>query len=138
MQHVISTLIAIGYLFFSSPAPSAGMFSSSFGFPDLLSPKKAFVVSQPSQDIIQITIAKGTYLYDQRILVQNNAGKLLTTNRSEPVMYDDILLGPTPIHRKILRISVADAPKKIVLTYQGCADIGFCYPPQQTELSFSR
>lgn len=138
MQHVISTLIAIGFLFFSSTAPSAGMFSSSFGFPDLLSPEKAFVVSQPAQDIIQITIAKGTYLYDQRIVVQNDAGKLLMTVRSEPVIYDDILLGPTPIHRKILHISVAEAPKNIVLTYQGCADIGFCYPPQQTELLFSR
>jgi thiol:disulfide interchange protein DsbD len=88
--------------------------------------------------VIEIIIADGTYLYDERTIVQSDAGDILDTQRSESEMYDDPLLGPTPIHKQRLRITVSNAPDLIVLTYQGCADIGFCYPPQQTELSFSR
>ena len=88
--------------------------------------------------MIEITIADGTYLYDDRTIVQNDAGDILKTERSQSEMYDDPLFGPTPIHKKRLRMTISNAPDLVVLTYQGCADIGFCYPPQQTELSFSR
>mgnify|MGYP000049250618 FL=1 len=138
VQRVISSFIVATCFFGSVLAEAQGSFGSSFGAPDLLPPEQAFVVSQPQADIIEITIAEGTYLYDERTIVQNDAGDILETTRSASEMYDDPLLGPTPIHKKRLRMTVSNAPDVMVLTYQGCADIGFCYPPQQTELSFSR
>ena len=100
-------------------------FGSSFGAPNLLAPEQAFSVSQPQADVIEITIADGTYLYDDRTIVQNDVGDILKTERSQPEMYDDPLFGPTPIHKKRLRMTVSNAPDLMVLTYQGCADIGF-------------
>ena len=100
--------------------------------------EQAFTVSHPKADFIEISIADGTYLYDERTIVQNDAGVILETSRSVTEMYDDPLFGPTPVHRNKLHMVVTDAPDLMILTFQGCADIGFCYPPQQTELSFSR
>ena len=136
MQRVIISFIAMGYFGLGLVAQGAEKFTSSFGAPNLISPEEAFVVSQPAKNVIEILIAEGTYLYDSRIQVQNNDGELLKTNRSEAKMYEDPLLGPTLIHKKLLRMTVVDAPKIMVLTYQGCADIGFCYQPQQMELLF--
>ena len=138
MQRVISTFIAAICVFGAHLVESQGSFGPSFGAPNLLAPEKAFIVSQPQADVIEIEIADGTYLYDERTIVQNDTGDILETTRSASEMYDDPLLGPTPIHKKHLRMTVSSAPNLMVLTYQGCADIGFCYPPQQTELSFSR
>ncbi len=138
VQRVISSFIAGACFLASACAQAQGSFGSSFGTPELLPPEQAFVVSQPEADVIVITIAEGTYLYDERTMVQNDSGDILKTQRSESTMYDDPLFGPTPIHKKALRMKVSEAPNLMVLTYQGCADIGFCYPPQRTELSFSR
>ena len=138
MQRVISSFIASACLLATASAQGQGTFGSSFGAPDLLAPEQAFMVSQPQANVIEITIADGTYIYDDRTIVQNDVGDILKTERSQSEMYDDPLFGPTPIHKKRLRITISNAPDLMVLTYQGCADIGFCYPPQQTELSFSR
>ena len=138
MQRVISSFIVAICVFGAPLVESQGSFGSSFGVPDILAPEEAFIVSQPQADVIEITIADGTYLYDDRTIVQNDAGDILKTERTQSEMYDDPLFGPAPIHKKRLRMTVSNAPDLMVLTYQGCADIGFCYPPQQTELSFSR
>ena len=138
MQRVISNYIVAICFLATTSAQGQSSFGSSFGAPDLLAPEQAFIVSQPQADVIEITIADGTYLYDDRTIVQNDAGDILKTERSQPELYDDPLFGPTPIHKTHLRMTVSNAPDLMVLTYQGCADIGFCYPPQQTELSFSR
>ena len=138
MQRVISSFIVAVCVLGAPFVESQGSFGSSFGAPDLLAPEQAFIVSQPQADVIEIAIADGIYLYDERTIVQNDTGDILETTRSASEMYDDPLFGPTPIHKKRLRMTVSNAPKLMVLTYQGCADIGFCYPPQQTELSFSR
>ena len=138
MQRVISSFIVATCFSATTSAQGQSSFGSSFGAPDLLAPEQAFIVSQPRADVIEIAIADGTYLYDDRTIVQNDAGDILKTERSPSEMYDDPLFGPTPIHKKSLRMTISNAPDLMVLTYQGCADIGFCYPPQQTELSFSR
>ena len=138
MQRVISSFILAICVFGAPLVESQGSFGSSFGAQDLLAPEQAFIVSQPQADVIEIAIADGIYLYDERTIVQNDTGDILETTRSASEMYDDPLLGPTAIHKKRLRMTVSSAPNLMILTYQGCADIGFCYPPQQTELSFSR
>ena len=138
MQRVISSLIVATSFFATTSAQGQSSFGSSFAAPDLLAPEQAFIVSQPQADVIEITIADGTYLYDDRTIVQNDAGDILKTERSPSELYDDPLFGPTPIHKTRLRMTISNAPDLVILTYQGCADIGFCYPPQQTELSFSR
>ena len=138
VQRVILALLLIANVLTASIVRAQGPFGSSFGGSDLLPAAQAFTVSHPEANVIEISIADGTYLYDERTIVQDDAGAVLRTSRSVTEIYDDPLFGPTPIHRNKLRMVVTDAPTLMVLTFQGCADIGFCYPPQQTELSFSR
>ena len=138
VQRVISGILLIISVFYVSTVKAQGLFGSSFGESDLLPVEQAFTVSHPEADVIEISIADGTYLYDERTIVQNDAGAILETSRSVAEIYDDPLFGPTPVHRNKLHMVVTDAPGLMILTFQGCADIGFCYPPQQTELSFSR
>ena len=138
VQRVISGILLIISVFYVSTVKAQGLFGSSFGGSDLLPVEQAFTVSHPKADVIEISIADGTYLYDERTIIQNDAGTILKTSRSVTEIYDDPLFGPTPVHRNKLHMMVTDAPDLMVLTFQGCADIGFCYPPQQTELSFSR
>ena len=66
MQRVISSFIAAACFLATASAQGQGTFGSSFGAPDLLAPEQAFIVSQPQADVIEITIADGTYLYDDR------------------------------------------------------------------------
>ena len=47
-----------------------GPFGSSFGGSDLLPAEQAFTVSHPKANVIEISIADGTYLYDERTIVQ--------------------------------------------------------------------
>jgi len=138
VQRVVLGYLLIAKVLIASIAQAQGPFSSSFGGSDLLPADRAFTVSHPKANVIEINIADGTYLYDERTIVQDDVGTVLKTSRSGTEIYDDPLFGPTPIHRNKLRMVVTDAPSLMVLTFQGCADIGFCYPPQQTELSFSR
>ncbi|MBU24645.1 MAG: hypothetical protein CMD99_01255 [Gammaproteobacteria bacterium] len=138
VQRVISSFLVFACVLAASFVQAQGPFGSSFGGLDLIPAEQAFTVSHPKVNVIEISIADGTYLYDERTIVQNEAGAILKTSRSTAEIYDDPLFGPTPIHTNKLRMVVTDAPDLMVLTFQGCADIGFCYPPQQTELSFSR
>jgi len=138
VQRVIVGVLLMISVFCASTVKAQGPFGSSFGGADLLPVEQAFTVSHPKANVIEISIADGTYLYDERTIIQNDAGTILKTSRSVTEIYDDPLFGPTPVHRNKLHMMVTDAPDLMVLTFQGCADIGFCYPPQQTELSFSR
>ena len=138
VQRVILSFLILTSVLTASSLRAQGPFGSGSGESDLLPAEQAFTVSHPKANVIEISIADGTYLYDERTIVQNDAGVILKTLRSITEIYDDPLFGPTPIHRNKLRMVVTDAPDLMVLTFQGCADIGFCYPPQQTELSFSR
>ena len=138
MQRVILGILVLTSGLTASIVQAQSPFGSSFGWSNLLPAEQAFKVSHTKANVIEISIADGTYLYDERTIVQNDSGVILKTLRSMTEIYDDPLFGPTPIHRNKLHMVVTDAPNLMVLTFQGCADIGFCYPPQQTELSFSR
>ena len=139
MQRVILSFLILTSVLTASIVRAQGPFGSSFGGSDLLPVEQAFTVSHPKANVIEISIADGTYLYDERTIVQERCRSHTSRPlRSVTEIYDDPLFGPTPIHRNKLRMVVTDAPVLMMLTFQGCADIGFCYPPQQTELSFSR
>ena len=54
MQRVISSFIAAACFLATASAQGQGTFGSSFGAPDLLAPEKAFIVSQPQGDVIEV------------------------------------------------------------------------------------
>ena len=92
------------------------------------------------------TIAEGYYLYKDKLafeLLDTNGKNLGKAQLSKGKIKDDPYFGKIEVYRqfvdaKIPLITQQDSGEGVLrLTYQGCADIGICYPPQHKEIPFS-
>jgi len=136
----------------AEPAPTArpsalealGAITGGFNDQDeLLEPEVAFAASARaiSQNavILRFDIAEGYYLYRDKIGVRIAEGEgieLGPVNPPDGKLIEDEFFGETEIFRDSVEILVpvlrsADDVDRIVLAvdYQGCADLGVCYPP---------
>ena len=107
---------------------------------DLLPPAQAFalVAAEQHQDYIDVSwsIAPGYYLYRKRLAfaaepagsaalgtAQLPVGAKLQDEQGDNEVYRDLLTARLPLHG-------GRAPTRLRVRFQGCADIGVCYPPQ--------
>ena len=115
---------------------------------ELLPPEQAFKLSAKalSSDRIQLgwTIADGYYLYHNKFQIESKTPQIELGNFEFPEgkPKHDEFLGDVIIYRhdlivNPLLINKQGAPNRLQLAvkYQGCADIGICYPPQKTTLA---
>ena len=113
---------------------------------DLLPVDQAFAVSAeataPDAVRIRWKIAEGYYLYRHRISVKPTIATIrsgaLQLPGGEP--HNDEFFGKTETYRRELvatlpGIAAAGATVSLKIKYQGCADLGICYPPQTRTLS---
>lgn len=113
---------------------------------DLLPVDQAFAVSAEATapDMVRVRwkIADGYYLYRHRISVKPTIAAIrsgaLQLPAGEP--HDDEFFGKTETYRQELvatlpGIAGAGATLSLKIKYQGCADLGICYPPQTRTLS---
>lgn len=93
---------------------------------------------------IQWEVAPGHYLYRERLgfeIVQPTGSVLSVASLPKGEAYHDEHLGNVQIYRNMtltasFKLSKsAPHPTQIKVRYQGCADIGICYPPQTRILS---
>jgi len=103
---------------------------------DLLPPDKAFAASveQTGQQLtVRFKIADGYYLYRDRMsFVSELVGKPAFPKGDEK---HDAFFGQQTIfkHEAVITLPIkAGAPSRFILkaVYQGCAEVGVCYPPQ--------
>ena len=108
----------------------------------LLEPEKAFRFSAQAGDgvvDVRFTIAEGYYLYRDkfRFEVQGNPQVRLGAPELPPGQrYKDQFFGEVEIYRKDVRIRVpvqGDGRFHLKVTSQGCADIGVCYVPMESQ-----
>lgn len=99
------------------------------------------VGSGPSQLDVRLTVAKGTYLYRERLVAQ-----LTSAQGGNPVMLDwdvppgeikhdpnfdkDVEVYHHDVAAKLTIPAGLSGAQRLKLGYQGCADAGICYPPQ--------
>lgn len=81
------------------------------------------------------TIAPGYYLYGHmfKVSVDTPAGAAAPTLQlPKGEAKHDEEFGDVTIHRGVLSVplSAVSGPRTLRVRYQGCADIGVCYPPQ--------
>ena len=116
------------------PAPAASP-------QDLLEPERAFRFSARALDAkvveVQFAIAEGYYLYRERFRFAAENARLGKPEFPPGVRKTDQFFGDTETYRKEVRIRVpvesgAGDPLKLVVTSQGCADIGVCYVPMES------
>ncbi len=110
---------------------------------DLLEPEKAFIYAasmvDPGNAEIRFQIAKGYYLYKTKLKFSADSGvKLGTPALPAGKVKQDEYFGRIETYRGDLRFKIPvtfpdGAPKAFNLKaeFQGCADVGVCYPPQE-------
>ncbi|MGL5165094.1 MAG: protein-disulfide reductase DsbD [Afipia sp.] len=78
-------------------------------------------------------IAPGNYLYRDKIIVKTAAGDAVAVTLPPGQIKDDPTFGSTEVYHDSVAadVAMADLPASghAVITYQGCAERGICYPP---------
>jgi thiol:disulfide interchange protein DsbD len=138
-----SKIIFISLFIFFSPLIQA------FGSNDLLPAEQAYRVSARaiSAKLLEVTwdIADGYYLYRDQTVITSPSEKIQLGTWDMPAgkTKNDAFFGDVVIYRDQLKILVpinntqALSSLDLLVRYQGCADIGVCYPPQQKNLSIA-
>ncbi len=120
---------------------------------ELLSVDDAFQVTllQETSDslLVNFEITPGHYLYSDRIDVASATDLVSINALSKPsgIETEDAFFGRTIIYREPVAVTVdldwhisSDTPPTAVdidVQYQGCSDIGICYPPQTKTFTLS-
>ncbi|KIS41655.1 protein-disulfide reductase DsbD [Kosakonia radicincitans] len=132
MAQRIFTLI----LLLCSTTAFAGLFDAP-GRSSFVPADQAFVFDfQQHQHNLTLNwqVKEGYYLYRQQIRVTPNQARIGTLALPGGEMHEDEFYGKTEIYRQqlTLPLDVTQATKgaTLTVTYQGCADAGFCYPPE--------
>ncbi len=141
MLSLASLLLSTASLL-SATSPAAAAIDES----DLLPVDQAYVLSAEATaaDTVRIRwkIADGYYLYRHRTSVETVApaarSGALKLPKGEP--HEDEFFGKTETYRGELVATLPDivgagATVALKIKYQGCADVGICYPPQTRTLS---
>ena len=108
--------------------------------PDYLPPDQAFQFSASVQDaktlMLQFKIAQGYYLYQERFHFEPQTAGLELGKPAFPpahVKFDQNLGHDVAHYRNqvVVPLPIVKGPRRfaVLVTYQGCADAGLCYPP---------
>lgn len=134
-------------LFIQSWLVASLLVFSSQGFAnedDLLEADQAFQLQPIQVSDSELTlgwkIAKGYYLYQERISVESADITLSKPQFPTPVRKNDPLFGDVDVYTKDFNIRVPyqaqTSNAQITVKYQGCSEeYGVCYPPQTKKLS---
>ncbi|WP_139540903.1 protein-disulfide reductase DsbD [Klebsiella spallanzanii] len=132
MAQRIITLI----LLLCSTSAFAGLFDAP-GRSNFVPADQAFAFDfQQSQHDINLTwqIKDGYYLYRKQIKLTSDDATFTEPALPSGEWHEDEFYGKSEIYRQRLTVPVtltqAAAGATLTVTYQGCADAGFCYPPE--------
>ncbi|SFV60507.1 Cytochrome c-type biogenesis protein DsbD, protein-disulfide reductase [hydrothermal vent metagenome] len=112
---------------------------------DLLSANDAFKLSvkKISDNKLLATwdIQSGYYLYNNKFFFDIKGADFKKINFPKGKIKDDAYFGKVEIHRDLLEVEIPlkNITKNVVFIakFQGCADVGVCYPPQQQSFEFN-
>ena len=137
----------------SVPSDSAlsrirGLFSSE---PELLPPEQAFRVNLRAVDenhlIASFVPAQGYYLYRERLqfkVLEPQGMKVADVSMPDGKIKDDPTFGKVEVYTAPFDVRIqlardAETPNsgRLFYGYQGCAESGVCYPPEEKEFAFT-
>lgn len=134
-------LLILAVLF--GPAAFASGFNNSNSADSILSVDEAFRIMPLEYDgqrlRVSWEVAPGHYLYRKRLqfkLLDPADGTLPPAQLPRGIAHHDEHFGDVEIYRGMTLAAdfawpkTAPLPRRVQVRYQGCADIGICYPPQ--------
>ena len=139
MAQRIFTLI----LLLCSTSTFAGLFDAP-GRSNFVPADQAFAFDfQQNQHDLNLTwqVKDGYYLYRKQISITPAQAEIAGVTLPAGVWHEDEFYGKSEIYRNTLTIPVtinqAQSGATLTVTYQGCADAGFCYPPESKTVPLS-
>jgi len=140
MKRILFLVLAFAW----GACSAQGLQSLIGGQPDLLEPEKAFAFSARALDggtlEVRFAIAKGYYMYRERFkfeVEKGTPGRLGAAVLPAGERKKDEFFGEVETYRKDVAIRIpaegGPAPLKLVVTSQGCADVGVCYAPMESK-----
>ena len=139
MAQRIFTLI----LLLCSTSTFAGLFDAP-GRSNFVPADQAFAFDfQQNQHDLNLTwqVKDGYYLYRKQIRITPAQAEIAEVTLQAGVWHEDEFYGKSEIYRNTLTIPVtinqAQSGATLTVTYQGCADAGFCYPPESKTVPLS-
>lgn len=120
---------------FGSSSPATGKFTS-------VDQAFAFDFSQKNHQLtLKWTIAPGYYLYQHQMKIVAENAQLAEFTLPPGIKHHDEFYGDTFIYQQALSIPLTllkvDSDAIVTVTYQGCAEAGFCYPPETRKIPLS-
>lgn len=146
MAKRLSKLIAFFWLalLFSAFSIQASPFDSLSGKNKFLNVDSAFAFDfqQNNQQLtLKWSIAPGYYLYQHQIKIEPKSAELAPFTLPQAQTHHDNFYGETLVYTNSLDIPLtltqASADAIVTVTYQGCAEAGFCYPPETRKVPLS-
>lgn len=139
MAQRILTLI----LLLCSTSTFAGLFDAP-GRSQFVPADRAFVFDfQQNQHDLNLSwqVKEGYYLYRKQISITPSQASIAEVKLPPGVWHEDEFYGKSEIYRKQLNVPItvneAASGATLTITYQGCADAGFCYPPETKTVPLS-
>ena len=123
-------------LLLCSTSAFAGLFDAP-GRSNFIPADQAFVFDfQQNQHDLNLTwqVKEGYYLYRKQVSITPAKANVGALQLPAGEWHEDEFYGKSEIYRQRLSVPVtvnqADKGATLTVTYQGCADAGFCYPPE--------
>nr|WP_113869151.1 protein-disulfide reductase DsbD [Brenneria salicis]NMN92873.1 thiol:disulfide interchange protein DsbD [Brenneria salicis ATCC 15712 = DSM 30166]RBP58315.1 thiol:disulfide interchange protein DsbD [Brenneria salicis ATCC 15712 = DSM 30166]RLM29127.1 protein-disulfide reductase DsbD [Brenneria salicis ATCC 15712 = DSM 30166] len=149
MAQRIFTLIFLLWTTFSAPTALASTFGQTLSGNNqnaqFLPVDRAFAFDFQQRDnqlTVRWEIQPGYYLYRQQIKVEGNRAIIGTFDIPPGLSHRDEFFGEVFIFKQPLALTIplvqADNTATLQVTYQGCADAGFCYPPETRTIPLSQ
>ncbi|HBS5720353.1 TPA: protein-disulfide reductase DsbD [Klebsiella aerogenes] len=139
MAQRIITLI----LLLCSASASAGLFDAP-GRSNFVPADRAFAFDfQQNQHDLNLSwrIKDGYYLYRKQITLTTKDAAIVEPSLPPGEWHEDEFYGKSEIYRQRLTLPItltqASKAATLTVTYQGCADAGFCYPPENKVVPLS-
>ena len=130
-------------LLLCSTSAFAGLFDAP-GRSNFVPADRAFAFDfQQNQHDVNLTwqVKDGYYLYRKQVQVNPANASIAPLQLPNGEWHSDEFYGKSEIYRHSLTVPVtltqANAGATLTVTYQGCADAGFCYPPETKTVPLS-
>lgn len=130
-------------LLLCSTSAFAGLFDAP-GRSNFVPADQAFAFDfQQNQHDVNLTwqVKDGYYLYRKQVQVTPANASIAPLQLPNGEWHNDEFYGKSEIYRHSLTVPVtltqANAGATLTVTYQGCADAGFCYPPETKTVPLS-
>lgn len=140
----LSGLTAVGVSAQSLPGSSSGLLSQPRFLP--VDEAFSFYTSLPEQGVVVVhwTIAPDYYLYREKfgfsLSVTPESSHIPEAELPAGVAHHDEFFGDVEVYygqvaaRLQVPESMQTSPLLLVIEYQGCSELGLCYPPQRREI----